>query len=102
MRTVPRSADSNPAAILNVVDLPQPDGPTRTVSEPSARVRFNPSTTAVPPYTLLTLTSSTVLTSWLPSSTHRPSSAAPPAQARTPARYPSSLRRPADRTAHCG
>ena len=39
MRMVPAVASSSPASIRSAVDLPEPDGPTRTISSPSPTSR---------------------------------------------------------------
>src|SRR5262245_21402661 len=52
---VPEVISSRPAIIRSAVDLPQPDGPTRTMNSPSLISRFSPSTAFTPPaYTLST------------------------------------------------
>jgi hypothetical protein len=38
--TVPDVIGSSPAIILSTEDLPQPDGPSRTMNSPSATVRL--------------------------------------------------------------
>jgi hypothetical protein len=43
-RIAPPSTSSSPASIRSEVDLPQPDGPTRTRNSPSAISRFSAST----------------------------------------------------------
>src|SRR3954466_7832951 len=53
---VPAVASSRPAIIRSSVDLPQPDGPTRTRNSPLPMVSETPSTATTPPEkTLLTL-----------------------------------------------
>ena len=49
MRTLPASIGSSPASIRSAVDFPDPDGPTRTTSSPSAIVRSSLSTAGVAP-----------------------------------------------------
>ena len=49
MRISPELISSSPAIILSSVDLPQPDGPTRTVNEPSAMSMSTPWSTVVSP-----------------------------------------------------
>src|SRR3954449_6407085 len=44
----PADASSSPATIRSAVDLPEPDGPTRTVNSPSPISRSSPSTARVP------------------------------------------------------
>src|SRR5271165_6223854 len=52
----PDVISSNPAIIRNVVDLPQPDGPTRTTNSWSAMSRLIPFTACTPAsYSLMTL-----------------------------------------------
>ena len=51
--TVPALISSSPAIMRSAVDLPQPDGPTRTMNSPSVMSRLNSSTALTPPgYTL--------------------------------------------------
>src|SRR6202046_3073858 len=50
----PREISSSPAIIRNVVDLPQPDGPTRTTNSWSAISRSMPFTACTPPSYILT------------------------------------------------
>ena len=45
---LPGMISSSPATILSAVVLPQPDGPTSTISSPSAISRFSSSTACVP------------------------------------------------------
>ena len=40
---------SSPAIILRIVDLPQPEGPTRTMNSPSSISKFTPCTTSSAP-----------------------------------------------------
>ncbi len=47
--SVPPEISSNPAIILSVVDLPQPDGPTKTTNSPSAIERSMPLTASTLP-----------------------------------------------------
>src|SRR5438132_2547186 len=49
MEIVPAVTSSSPAIIRNSVDLPQPDGPTRTRNSPLAISRDTPSTATTPP-----------------------------------------------------
>jgi hypothetical protein len=49
MRTLPASIGSRPASIRSAVDFPDPDGPTRTTSSPSAIVRLSLSTAGFAP-----------------------------------------------------
>src|SRR6266567_4160490 len=52
---VPEVISSSPAIERNAVDLPQPDGPTRTMNSPSAMSRLKSSIPLTPPgYTLVT------------------------------------------------
>src|SRR3954453_18514179 len=44
MRMSPRSTSSSPASIRRLVDLPQPDGPTRTRNSPSPISKCSEST----------------------------------------------------------
>src|SRR2546423_15227039 len=46
---VPAVGCSSPATIRSAVDLPQPDGPTSTISSPSATSSERSSTATVPP-----------------------------------------------------
>src|SRR6185437_1823217 len=48
MRSSPSLMSSRPAIMLRVVDLPQPDGPTRIMNSPSAMSRFILSTASAP------------------------------------------------------
>ena len=48
MAMVPAVASSKPAINRNVVVLPQPDGPTRTISSPSATCTFSSRTASTP------------------------------------------------------
>src|SRR5437868_12673228 len=54
IRMRPSSAASRPATSRNVVDFPQPEGPRRTTSEPSAAAKLTRSTARVSPHSLLT------------------------------------------------
>ncbi len=49
MATVPAEMVSNPAIILSSVDLPQPEGPTRTQSSLSGMAMETPFTASTPP-----------------------------------------------------
>src|SRR5882762_1775777 len=60
---VPEVTDSNPANMRNDVDLPQPDGPTRTVNDPSGSSRFRSLTTDVERKDLFTPENRTIATS---------------------------------------
>src|SRR5690242_21839306 len=51
---VPDVTVSSPASMRSDVDLPQPDGPTSTVNEPSGSSRSRSLTTEVFPYALVT------------------------------------------------
>src|SRR5207244_8159625 len=63
IQTLPSVMSSSPATMRSAVVLPQPDGPTRTTSSPSAMSRLRPSTALVPSsYTLLTFSSTTPAT----------------------------------------
>ena len=46
MRISPLVIDSSPAIMRSVVDLPQPEGPSRTMNSPSATVKETSSTAA--------------------------------------------------------
>ncbi len=48
MRIVPAVASSSPASIRSAVDLPEPDGPTSTISSPSRTSRSRSLTASVP------------------------------------------------------
>ena len=54
MLIVPPDTASRPAIIRSSVDLPQPDGPTRTMNSPSRISRFRSSTALTWPYSLVT------------------------------------------------
>ena len=54
MVIVPPSSCSSPAISRSVVDLPQPDGPSSTSSEPSSAVRLTSSTARIGPQFLET------------------------------------------------
>ncbi len=49
MKTLPSLSVSSPATMLRRVDLPQPDGPTRTMNSPSSMSRLTPFSTSVDP-----------------------------------------------------
>src|SRR5436190_20810723 len=55
IHTAPPSTSSRPASIRSAVDLPDPDGPTRTMSSPSRISRSSASTaaTSLPAYSLV-------------------------------------------------
>src|SRR6266545_1167325 len=59
MLMVPEVMSSSPAIIRSAVDLPHPDGPTKTMKSPSGMSSDNESTARVlpPPYTLVTSSS---------------------------------------------
>ncbi len=59
MRMLPAVTFSSPAISRSRVDLPQPDGPTKTTSSPGATVRSTPLMTSVPPNDLRTPANST-------------------------------------------
>src|SRR6266481_9798167 len=48
IRSSPEVMSSSPAIMLSVVDLPQPDGPTRITNSPSAMSRLTSSTASAP------------------------------------------------------
>src|ERR1044072_6280251 len=54
MVMVPEGTVSRPASMRSEVDLPQPDGPTSTVKDPSGSSRSSSLTTEVFPYALWT------------------------------------------------
>ena len=54
MRTSPPEMSSSPAIIRSSVDLPQPDGPTKTTNSPSATSRVAPWITSKVPKRLTT------------------------------------------------
>ena len=49
MMTDPLVMSSSPAMIRNKVDLPQPDGPTKTQNSPASTVRSTPWMTSTSP-----------------------------------------------------
>src|SRR5689334_25128146 len=56
MRSSPPVMSSSPAIMLSVVDLPQPEGPTRMMNSPSAISMFTSETASAPSgYRLVTL-----------------------------------------------
>ncbi|MNT39854.1 hypothetical protein D3C72_1761340 [compost metagenome] len=55
MWMVPEVGESSPAIMRSVVDLPQPDGPSRTVKLPAGTVKLTPWIAAAPPYCLVRL-----------------------------------------------
>jgi len=59
MAMVPPLESSSPAISLSVVDLPQPEGPSRATSLPPSTVKLMPSTAAAPPQLFDTALSST-------------------------------------------
>src|SRR5512138_2287948 len=54
MNIRPRSGVSRPATSRSSVDFPQPEGPSRTVNSPLAKVRSIPPTPTTPPHALCT------------------------------------------------
>src|SRR5690349_12630695 len=60
IRTSPALTSSSPATIRRDVVLPHPDGPTRTISEPSLTVRFRSETARVPSSNTLLTWSNTI------------------------------------------
>src|SRR5258705_2308213 len=60
MVIVPEVTDSSPASMRSEVDFPHPDGPTRTVNDPSGSSKFRSLTTGFDPYDLLTPAKRTV------------------------------------------
>src|SRR5579862_3969693 len=58
MRISPDVTSSRPAISRSKVDLPQPEGPTKTVNSPSSTFRSTPLMTAMPPKALRTCLSS--------------------------------------------
>src|ERR1700712_3346345 len=67
MRISPAVGASSPAIRRSSVDLPQPDGPTKTMNSPSAMSRSSPRSTSVePPKTLRTPRSWSSATAALP------------------------------------
>src|SRR5215207_1158159 len=67
MRRVPLEMSSSPATMRRAVDLPQPDGPTRTRNSPSAMSRSR-SWTAWNPFSYCLLTLSSTTSAMVPSS----------------------------------
>src|SRR5690606_36758934 len=59
MEISPPVIGSSPAIIRSRVDLPQPEGPTKTTNSPDLMSRSTPWTTASAPYDFLTLRSNT-------------------------------------------
>src|SRR3954468_18046110 len=53
--TLPEVGSSSPAMMRSSVDLPQPDGPTRTVNSPSSTYRSMPSSARTPSAYSLTM-----------------------------------------------
>src|SRR5215471_383575 len=67
MRSSPSVMSSRPATIRRVVDLPQPEGPTRTTNSLSSTTMFALSTARTPPsYTLEIPFNSTFAIRWPP------------------------------------
>ena len=60
MRIVPSVTSSSPATMRSAVVLPHPDGPTSTISSPSAMDRSSPRTAMVPSGNCLVMPSSTI------------------------------------------
>src|SRR5579872_5675773 len=60
MRSSPSVMSSRPAIMLSVVDLPQPDGPTRMTNSPSAMSMLNLSTASAPSGKRLVTSSRTI------------------------------------------
>src|SRR6516162_3066172 len=60
MRSSPEVMSSRPAIMLRVVDLPQPEGPTRMTNSPSAMSRLKSSTAREPSGKRLVMCSSTI------------------------------------------
>src|SRR5215469_18955711 len=60
MEMVPEVISSSPAIDLSAVDLPHPEGPTRTMNSPSEISRLRPSTARTPPGNTLSTWSSTI------------------------------------------
>ena len=54
MAMLPALMSSSPASMRSSVDLPQPEGPTRTMNSPSAMSREMPCSTFVVPKSFLT------------------------------------------------
>src|SRR6476469_6020880 len=67
MRSSPSEMSSSPAIMLSVVDLPQPDGPTRITNSPSAIVRLTSSTARAPSGNRLVTWSRTISAMGIPS-----------------------------------
>src|SRR6478735_6611905 len=65
IRISPPEISSSPAIMRSRVDLPQPDGPTRTQNSPSAMPMSTPWTTGVEPNDLCTPLRVTAAISWL-------------------------------------
>ena len=57
MNTAPEVMSSNPAISRSRVDLPQPEGPTKTTNSPSPTSRLTPWITVVSPKVLVTFCS---------------------------------------------
>src|ERR1700729_2630414 len=60
MRSSPEEMSSRPAIMFSVVDLPQPDGPTRMTNSPSAILRLKSLTASDPSGKRLVMCSSTI------------------------------------------
>src|SRR6266568_3728952 len=60
IRSSPEVMSSSPAIMLSVVDLPQPDGPTRITNSPSAMSRLTSSTASAPSGKRLVMLSRTI------------------------------------------
>ena len=66
MAMSPPLMSSSPAIILKSVDLPQPEGPTKTTNSPSATSMFAPCTTSKLPKRFMTLVRVTAAIALLP------------------------------------
>src|SRR5512133_2686087 len=60
IRTSPALTSSRPATIRSDVVFPHPDGPTRTIREPSSTLRFRSETASVPSSNTLLTPSNTI------------------------------------------
>src|SRR4051812_6264789 len=70
IRTSPTLTCSRPATIRSDVVLPQPDGPTNTIREPSSTLRFRSATATVPSSNTLLTPSNTISATTSPSVDH--------------------------------
>src|SRR5580765_5438462 len=68
---VPAVVSSSPAISLSSVDLPHPEGPTRTMNSPSCTVSETSSIAQTPPANSLVTWSTTISAISAPSSFHR-------------------------------